>query len=148
VFGLDDGSYKVVLRSTPAYAPANPYALTVSGTTALTCEAAATAVPAPADPAYCTVYAWVIGQGGQYPTGTLEVVRVVSPADTEAGQTVVLEDDSAAISAVNGYCALTILRGAVVDLRLADADGNTLQARSRRLVPDAATANWVDLVAT
>jgi len=50
VFGLDDGTYALVITSTARYLPANPYTLVVSGTTELTCEVATVALSTPSDP--------------------------------------------------------------------------------------------------
>lgn len=59
VFNLDDGSYKALVTSTPAYDALAAQTLTVSGTTTATYTLTRTTISAPSDPALCRVYGYL-----------------------------------------------------------------------------------------
>ena len=144
--GLDDGSYKVIVATQLGYVTANPYTLTVSGTTALTCEVEAISITAPDDPAYCRIYIYGIeSPGGGFPTGYLRVSQVHSPASSSS-KAIVLADSTDRQCALNaaGYAYLDIIKASVVTIEL-DITGVELETKRRVTIPSTSTGNYVDL---
>ncbi len=141
VYGLDDGSYKVVVRTSPEYTAANPFTLEVNGTTTQTLTVTPVTIPAPADPAYCTVYCWAQELDGSIPAATFALTAKHSA--TASGKSVLLGADTATVNVTTGYAALTILRGAVVTLELSSATDR--RRRERVVVPAADSVNWEDM---
>lgn len=157
VFGLDDGSYKVVLRSTPSYTPANPYTLTVSGTTALTCEMTTATITAPSASNYL-VYGYEPTLDGNTMAGSAAVKVTIVACDDKAMYTAsdgtirrLLGTEYSTNSA--GLWSFQIDKNAVasgasitIEREFTDADGNTV---TRRLwaVMDDSVANADDQIA-
>lgn len=141
VFGLDNGTYKVVLRTTAQYQETNPFTLEVNGTTTQTLTVTPVSIPAPADPAYCTVYCWAQELDGSIPAATFALTAKHSA--TASGKSVLLGADTATVNVTTGYAALTILRGAVVTLELSSATDR--RRRERVVVPAADSVNWEDM---
>ena len=125
---LGAGVHTVNLGPMSAYAPANPYSITVSADATETLVVSAITIPTPADPALCVVYAdmryaaggALLGAG----EGSLNVIQVVSRPE---GSTEVLADDAAnddpALTDGSGRAALSIIRGAVVRVKATWPDG-------------------------
>ena len=141
VFGLDNGTYKVVLRTTAQYHETNPFTLEVNGITEQTFTVTPVSIPAPADPAYCTVYCWAQELDGSIPAATFALTAKHSA--TASGKSVLLGADTATVNVTTGYAALTILRGAVVTLELSSATDR--RRRERVVVPAADSVNWEDM---
>ena len=157
VFGLDDGDYQVVLPSTPSYTPVNPYPLTVSGTTALTCEMTTATITAPSASNYL-VYGYEPTLDGNTMAAASAVKVTIVACDDKAMYTAsdgtirrLLGTEYSTNSA--GLWSFQIDKNAVasggsitIEREFTNADGNTV---TRRLwaVMDDSVANADDQIA-
>jgi len=145
VFYLDDAAdYRAVPATTPLLS-GGATNFTVSGATAVTCAMTAATLPTPAPASYCNVNVLAQDEAGANATGTFEITKVHSPTSRESNNrhlTVVLGPNS--VELVNGANSLTILQGAVVDLKFT-APGKTVR-KNKMVVPAQSNVDWEDLV--
>lgn len=114
VFKLNDGTYRVLVESTPAYAALAAQTLVVAGTSSATYTLTKFAAGAPASPSLCRVYGWLRRPDGSV-AANVRVEFVLRGAGAfKAGGNVVVVKAVAASTDATGYFQADLTRSSAL----------------------------------
>jgi hypothetical protein len=114
VFALDNGSYKMLVRSTTAFTPLAPQTLTVAGTTTASYELVAFTPPIPTNAGTCVVYGYLLKKSGAVAPNVTVSFEVVAKHGlmTATGHVVAQATVVTATTDSSGYFTAELIRSA------------------------------------
>ncbi len=155
VFGLDDGDYSVIIRSSPAYTTLTSQALEVDGTTDATYELAPLVIASPSAAELCVVYGWLIDEEGAPIVGAVITYTPVNTGPVKVGDSLLDVTPQTATSIAEGFHSIELVRSASLDpvredssvqYRVDCPQANMYAAKTKITVPDEDSVNLQDLL--
>lgn len=156
-FYLDDGSYRIRVRTSPTYEPLADVALTVNGDEAVAIELTPLVVSPSTDPDVCRVYGYLADLGGADEAG-VTLTFALEPVTAGYSKTSAALVDATAVTATTdatGYFQVDLIPSASLSGRTGgrryvvtcpDAGQNGADMRKVITVPAGPTANLATLI--